>query len=155
MELLPEQLLDTHGQLVPKSEVLGGVVGLYFSAHWCPPCRGFTPVLAQWYKDFVATHPDKKLSLVFVSSDRSEQDFTEYHGSMGFHALPFGERDLKTQISAKYGVRGIPTLVLLGSDGELLTKDGRDVVSADPTGEGALQACVVLFVCWNHFLISC
>ncbi len=20
------------------------VIGIYFSAHWCPPCRGFTPV---------------------------------------------------------------------------------------------------------------
>ena len=24
-------------------------IGLYFSAHWCPPCRGFTPVLADTY----------------------------------------------------------------------------------------------------------
>ena len=26
------------------------LVGVYFSAHWCPPCRGFTPVLANHYK---------------------------------------------------------------------------------------------------------
>ncbi len=24
-------------------------VMLYFSAHWCPPCKRFTPVLSEWY----------------------------------------------------------------------------------------------------------
>lgn len=27
----------------------GKHLGLYFSAHWCPPCRAFTPQLAKWY----------------------------------------------------------------------------------------------------------
>jgi len=44
---------------------------LYFSAHWCPPCRGFTPVLAQAYND--AT--DKNCEVIFLSSDGSESEF--------------------------------------------------------------------------------
>ena len=26
------------------------VVLIYFSAHWCPPCRGFTPILKDFYE---------------------------------------------------------------------------------------------------------
>ena len=32
------------------AEALAGkVVGIYFSGDWCPPCRGFTPILVQAY----------------------------------------------------------------------------------------------------------
>lgn len=34
-----------------------GIVLIYFSAHWCPPCRAFTPVL----KDFYEVHSIIKL----------------------------------------------------------------------------------------------
>lgn len=27
-----------------------GIVLIYFSAHWCPPCRAFTPVLKDFYE---------------------------------------------------------------------------------------------------------
>jgi hypothetical protein len=30
------------------------LVGLYFSAHWCGPCRGFTPVFAEMYTQLKA-----------------------------------------------------------------------------------------------------
>ena len=26
------------------------VILIYFSAHWCPPCRTFTPVLKDFYE---------------------------------------------------------------------------------------------------------
>jgi len=133
--MLPAELLDAQGNVVPTSSILGGVVALYFSAHWCPPCRGFTPVLSQWYADFTKNNPDKKLNIVFVSSDRSEQDFKDYHKEMTFHALPYAEREKKSELSAKFGVRGIPTLIFLDSDGNVLTKDGRSLVSSDPQGK--------------------
>ena len=43
-------------------------VGFYFSAHWCPPCRSFTPELAELYKQVQAT--SHSFRTVFVSCDR-------------------------------------------------------------------------------------
>lgn len=70
----------------------GKTVGLYFSAHWCPPCRGFTPKLAEFYKKH---HAEKKFEIVFVSSDRTEGDFGEYYKDMPWLALPFSDRSRK------------------------------------------------------------
>jgi nucleoredoxin len=45
---LPATMLKTvngEKQEVQTADALGGkVYALYFSAHWCPPCRGFTPM---------------------------------------------------------------------------------------------------------------
>ena len=73
----------------------GCVIGLYFSAHWCPPCRTFTPQLAKWYNTFKVTANADKFEIVFVSSDRDEEGFDEYYGEMPWLALPFGDRDRK------------------------------------------------------------
>ena len=68
--------------------------GVYFSAHWCPPCRGFTPVLAEFYKKWVEEE-GKSLEIVFVSSDRDQEAFDEYYNSMPWAALKFEFRDEK------------------------------------------------------------
>lgn len=67
------------------------IVGLYFSAHWCPPCRGFTPKLVDFYNKF----QNRNLEIVFVSSDKDEEQFTEYFQEMPWCALPFEDRDRK------------------------------------------------------------
>merc|ERR1711918_213184 len=98
---------------------LGGQphVMIYFSAHWCPPCRGYTPQLSEAYAK--SGKAGTETVIVFVSSDRDQAAFDEYYGSMSFFALPFAARDQKSALSEKYGVRGIPTLVLLNGDGSL------------------------------------
>ena len=50
------------------------VVLFYFSAHWCPPCREFTPMLKSFYERL----PKGSVRIVFVSRDRSKEEFTSY-----------------------------------------------------------------------------
>ena len=49
-DLFQGPLLDSNGKEVDKSVLAGKTIGIYFSAHWCPPCRGFTPKFAETYK---------------------------------------------------------------------------------------------------------
>ena len=67
------------------------IVAYYFSAHWCPPCRNFTPVLKEAYNDMVEN--DLAIDIIFVSSDRSEDEMKQYmneaHGD--WLAVPFGD----------------------------------------------------------------
>mmetsp|Transcript_49528 Transcript_49528/g.105225 ORF Transcript_49528/g.105225 Transcript_49528/m.105225 type:complete len:784 (+) Transcript_49528:204-2555(+) len=94
-------------------------VVLYFSAHWCPPCRGFTPALSEAYAQYKGGKngqqeedgDDDAFELVFVSSDSDAESFRDYHLEMTFPALPFESRDVEARLSEKFGVEGIPHLV--------------------------------------------
>jgi nucleoredoxin len=132
-DIFGAKLLSKGGEVATEQALAGKTaVGIYFSAHWCPPCRGFTPQLAEWYN---ASFAGKGMEIVFVSSDKDDSSFTEYFSDMPWLALPFSERDLKATLSKKYKVQGIPSFVILGPDGETITTDGRSAVAGDPTGE--------------------
>eukprot|EP00927_Polykrikos_kofoidii_P028232 TRINITY_DN2468_c0_g1_i1.p1 TRINITY_DN2468_c0_g1~~TRINITY_DN2468_c0_g1_i1.p1 ORF type:complete len:473 (+),score=93.50 TRINITY_DN2468_c0_g1_i1:86-1504(+) len=125
------KIIDGAGAVFGPEALAGKVYGLYFSAHWCPPCRSFTPKLAEWYtKDLKA----KGFEILFVSSDRDEGSFKTYFGEMPWLALDFADRMRKEQLSSLFGVKGIPSFVLVDSDGSVITKEGRDAVSSDPAG---------------------
>lgn len=123
--------LQTKDGNKPTSEVLNGceAVGIYFSAHWCPPCRKFTPVLAKTYEDLRSQ--GKKFEIVFASSDKDQSQFDNYYNNVHpWTAIPFADRDRKNSLSKKYKVSGIPSLVIIdGKTGETITTKGRSVVS--------------------------
>lgn len=92
---------------------------IYYSAHWCPPCRAFTPKLVQWYNKFQPKHKD--FQLVFISSDKDEAAMLEYmtETKMPWPAVKFGEKE-KTVVG-KFAAGGIPYLVLVDENGKDLT----------------------------------
>ena len=111
-----------------------GVVAIYFSAHWCPPCRSFTPVLAETYITYQedCSDEDTPFRIVFVSSDKTLSEFSSYFNSMPFLALPYSASGIKRKLSNIFSIRGIPSLVVLDAKtGKILSSNGRnDIVSA-------------------------
>jgi nucleoredoxin len=92
----------------------------YYSASWCPPCRKFTPSLVEFYNSFKPQHPE--FEIILVGRDRTEADSNKYieSHSMPWPALRVSEEKNKTKIMGYMG-QGIPCLVLVDSDGNVLS----------------------------------
>ena len=99
-------------KMVEYSSLKDKYMMLYFSAHWCPPCKKFTPILSEAYTKLKSERDN--FELVFVSSDREKSAFNDYFKEMTFCALLFEHRDTKADLSKKYEVQGIPKLIMLG-----------------------------------------
>ncbi|XP_071945710.1 nucleoredoxin-like [Antedon mediterranea] len=137
VKLLGEKLVNSTGESVDVASFVGDgkVLGLYFSAHWCGPCRNFTPKLGEFYNTLKKGEKKDVFDIVFISSDRDEKSFDDYYKTMPWLALPFGERGRKNKLSSKFKVRGIPTLVFIDTmTGFPIITSGREKVISDPEG---------------------
>lgn len=121
--------LKGKGGTVDSSSITADVIGIYFSAHWCPPCRNFTPLLAQIYNRLKAA--GKSLEIIFVSGDRDSRSFEEYYNSMPWLAVPFENQLQVRSLHQSFHVSGIPSLVFVDRSGKVIEKNGREKVN-DP-----------------------
>jgi len=125
-DLSPNLIKAKDGKAKPfKAGEKPKFTAIYYSAHWCPPCRAFTPKLVEWYTSFKAKHPN--FELVFASSDKDQTAMLDYmkETSMPWPAVKFGEK--KAAGLDKYAAGGIPYLVLIDENGKDLTgKENND-----------------------------
>jgi nucleoredoxin len=129
--ILGQTLLSKSGPVPTSSLHNVDVVLLYFSAHWCPPCRGFTPKLAAFYNEVNAS--GNQIEVVFVSCDNSPPEFQGYYNEMPWLAVPFENQALKSQLGTQYSVSGIPALILIDKTGRSLRTNCRnDVMGKSP-----------------------
>jgi nucleoredoxin len=105
----------------------------YYSASWCPPCRAFTPLLVDFYKDFKKNHPN--FELIFVNDDQSEDAMLAYmvKDEMSWPAVRFSDVDDLKIAAKKYCGPGIPCLVLTDANGKVLSDSyrGQDYVGPE------------------------
>jgi len=96
------------------------LIAFYFSAHWCAPCRKFTPQLVDYYNRVAAQHPE--FEIVFYSFDKSPFAFETYmrETNMPWLAIDFTKLKGKEAIAKNAG-NGIPSLVLVDSSGSVIS----------------------------------
>jgi len=96
------------------------LIAFYFSAHWCGPCRKFTPQLVDYYKRVAPEHPE--FEIVFFSEDKSQYAFETYMRETNMPWLAIDYTKVKSKdVLAKIGGNGIPSLVLVDSSGNILS----------------------------------
>ena len=124
--------LYSKGKLIDTSKIINNnnIIALYFSAHWCPPCRNFTPRLVEIYKKYLK---NAGVEIVFVSWDKNEEEFNQYYDIMPWLAIPHGCVNTKKTINSKYNINSIPSLIFLHADtGEVIVKNGVKSIYDDP-----------------------
>ena len=103
--------------------------GIYFGAHWAPPCRLFTRTLSEFYKETNAN--GKHFEVIFVSLDGNLEAFERNYKEMPWLAVPYTDEARISSLKQRYGINGIPTMVILNNEGVLVSYDGRKDIQKD------------------------
>lgn len=110
---------------VPVSDLVGKNILFYFSAHWCPPCRIFTPKLIEIYHNTKSKYGN--FELIFISFDQDQTSFDKYFNEMPWLALPFGD-PRKVSLSSLFKIRSIPKLIAIATTGKTVSTEAQDLI---------------------------
>lgn len=103
----------------------GKTVLIDFWATWCGPCRGEIPNVKKLY----AFYHEKGFEIIGISSDRDVETLKKF---IEKEEMPWKQMMRNKALVADgqtmgeyYGVTGIPTMILIGKDGKVITVNAR------------------------------
>lgn len=78
---------------------------------------------------------------MFVSNDSDQEGFDDYFEEMPWASIAFGEDAKREGAGEKFGVQGIPRVVVLNAaDGSVVNGDARALITAKKTISGLTWA---------------
>lgn len=112
---------DTNGKEVRFLDHVGkGYVLLDFWAAWCPPCRKENPNIVAAYEKY----KDKGFSVFGVSLDKEKSAWLKAINDDGLHWTQVSDLAFwDTEAAALYGVRFIPSNLLIDANGTIVAKN--------------------------------
>ena len=94
-------IVNSKNEPVALQTLAGKVLGVYFSASWCPPCKQYTPQLANFYTSLKNNgHP---FEVIIVLLLRTPWHFGVLGG--GIHQIEGGEFTQEAQTEARKYIR--------------------------------------------------
>lgn len=113
---------DQNGKPVNFSDFKGKYVLVDFWASWCGPCRAENPNVLKEYN----LYKDKNFTVLGVSLDDNAEKWKK---AILDDKMPWTQvSDLKgfdNEVSSYYGIRGIPSTLLVDPQGKIIAKDLR------------------------------
>ncbi len=102
------------GPVLRLSDFKDRVVFLNFWATWCPPCKEEMPSMERLYRRF----RERGFTMVAISIDANTPAVAPFVRHLGL-TFPIG-LDPKMEVAARYGLRALPTTVLIDRGGRMV-----------------------------------
>jgi peroxiredoxin len=109
-------LPDLAGQMHRLQTLRGRVVFLNFWATWCAPCRLEMPEMEHLFQAF----RNRPFTMLAVAMQQNRDQVAPFFEELDLHYTAL--LDVEGDASARYGVRGLPTTLLIDCSGHLVGK---------------------------------
>ena len=127
-----------NGGTTSLDDFKGKVTYIDIWATWCLPCRGEIPALKELEKKFNG----KDVAFVSISIDQNKDEWKEFVKSEDLKGVQlFAENAFESQFIQDYGIRQIPTFIIIDKEGKIVNADAPRPSSDEITGllEGLLK----------------
>lgn len=108
-------LQDLQGKTFKLHKQLGKPVVIFFGATWCPSCRAEIPAYKAIYKKYAG----QGLEVIYIDINEPAEKVARFAKNYSFPYLVLLDRD--GSVASDYNIGGVPTLVLINKDGNIIT----------------------------------